>query len=433
MQSGGPGATPLFHFFFLVVRHQARRRIAIPPLNKIKEITIPIIKLTPAFVATKLQCPPGQRRIEFVPDDQPGMYIEVRAASPGRGTYFLRYKDATQKTCHQKIGRTTDISLADARKEAKQLKAEIALGANPRAEARVQKAVPTFADFFEQKYLPYVMPRKRSWGRDEELYRLRIKGEFGNFRLNQSTKQKVQLFHTALKASGLSPATCDHHLKLIRYALNLAVDWDIIETNPIQGIKMFNADNQIEHYLDDAELERLLTVLRNDANRTVCYIAMFLLSTGCRLNEALQAKWGQIDKANCLWRIPATNSKSKRMRSVPLNPSALYVLDQLDTECEFDHVFINHKTRFPYTTIMKVWIRLRNKAGLPKLRIHDLRHGFASLLVSSGRTLYEVQQILGHSDPKVTMRYSHVSPRALQEAANSASVIVQSEPHAVAA
>lgn len=371
-------------------------------------------------------------RIEFVPDDLAGMYIEVRAASPGRGTYFYRYKDATGKTCHQKIGKSSEITLVEARKEAKRLKAEIALGANPRADAKVQKAVPTFADFFENTYLPYVKPRKRSWGRDEELYRLRIKAEIGLYRLNQITRQKVQGFQTALLASGLSPATADHHVKLIRYALNLAVEWSIIESNPVKGIKLFNEDNKVEHYLDGPELERLLTVLRTDANRSVCHIAMFLLSTGCRLNEALQARWEHIDRANCVWRIPATNSKSKRMRSVPLNPSALHVLDQLDTEGEFDHVFINHQSRLPYTTIMKVWIRLRNKAELPKLRIHDLRHGFASLLVSSGRTLYEVQQILGHSDPKVTMRYSHLSTRALQDAANSASVIVRSDQPAAA-
>lgn len=381
--------------------------------------------MTQAFITNHLICPAGQNRVEFVPDDLPGMYIEVRAATPGFGTYFYRYKDATGKTCHQKIGKTVDVTLMDARKESKRLKAEIALGANPRADAKVQKTVPTFAAFFQDKYLPHVKPRKRSWGRDEELYRLRIKDVFGDHRLNQITRQKVQLFHTSLLDQGLSPATADHHIKLMRYALNLAVDWEILDKNPIQGIKLFNADNKVEHYLDGAELDRLLTVLRNDANRTVCLIAMFLLSTGCRLNEALQAKWSQIDRRSTVWRIPATNSKSKRMRSVPLNPSALHVLDQLDTEGEFDHVFINHQSRLPYTTIMKVWIRLRNKAELPKLRIHDLRHGFASLLVSSGRTLYEVQQILGHSDPKVTMRYSHLSTKALQDAANSGSVLMR--------
>ena len=186
------------------------------------------------------------------------MYIEVRAASPGRGTYFYRYKDATGKTCHQKIGKSSEINLVEARKEAKRLKAEIALGANPRADAKVQKAVPTFADFFEDTYLPYVKPRKRSWGRDEELYRLRIKAEIGLYRLNQITRQKVQGFQTALLASGLSPATADHHVKLIRYALNLAVEWSIIESNPVKGIKLFNEDNKVEHYLDGPELERLL-------------------------------------------------------------------------------------------------------------------------------------------------------------------------------
>ncbi|MCV2356622.1 tyrosine-type recombinase/integrase [Paucibacter sp. B2R-40] len=375
-------------------------------------------------MANSLHCPPDQPRIEFVPDDLPGMYIEVRATSPGQGTFFLRYKDKTGKTCHQKIGKSTEISLSDARKEAKKLKAEIALGANPRAQAKVQKAVPTFAAFFTDTYLPYVTPRKRSWKRDEELFRLRIKGVLGDYRLNQITRQQVQLFHTSLLSGGLSPASADHHIKLIRSALNLAVLWDLLEKNPIKGIKLFNVDNKVEHYLDGAELDRLLTVLKTDENRNVCHIAMFLLSTGCRLNEALQAKWEQIDQASNVWRIPATNSKSKRMRSVPLNPSALHVLAQLDTASEFDHVFVNRQTRLPYTTIMKVWSRLRVKAQLPRLRIHDLRHGFASLLVSAGRTLYEVQKILGHSDPKVTMRYSHLSTSALQQAANSGSVIV---------
>lgn len=79
----------------------------------------------------------------------------------------------------------------------------------------------------------------------------------------------------------------------------------------------------------------------------------------------------------------------------------------------------------PYTSIMKVWTRLRNKAGLPHLRIHDLRHSFASFLVNSGRTLFEVQAILGHSQPIVTQRYAHLSTKTLQDASNSASVMIR--------
>jgi integrase len=125
-----------------------------------------------------------------------------------------------------------------------------------------------------------------------------------------------------------------------------------------------------------------------------------------------------------VWRIPALNSKSMRVRSAPLNDSALDVLKQLDTEGKFEYLFINRRTGAPYTTVHKVWRRLRGKAGLPHLRIHDLRHQYASFLVNSGRTLFEVQQILGHSDPKVTQRYSHLSSKSLQDAANTAAVII---------
>lgn len=388
---------------------------------------MPIVKLTPAFIDHELRCPDGKLRVELCCADTPGLYVEVRASKPGRGTYYLRYKNGAGKTCHQKIGRTDDISLADARKRAKTLKAEIALGADPRGEAMKQKEVPTLNEFFTATYLPFAMPRKRSWKRDEQLYRLRISEQFGHLRLNQITRHQVQAFHTGLLDDGLSAASADHHIKLIRRMLNLAIEWDLLERNPLKGVPLFNEDNKVEHYLSDDKLERLLNVLREDDNRSICRIAMFLLSTGCRLNEALRATWSQVDRKNRVWRIPALNSKSKRMRSVPLNDSALHVIDQLGTEGKFDHLFINLKTGKPYANIHKVWTRIRCKAGLPQLRLHDLRHGFASLLISGGRTLYEVQQILGHSDPKVTMRYAHLSSKTLQEAASSGSVIVKTE------
>lgn len=383
------------------------------------------IKLTQEVLATALTCPQGKRRIELCDTELPGFYIEVREASPGEGSYYLRYKDKTGKTCHQKIARTSTLSLVEARRHAKTLKAEIHIGADPRGEAKAKKAVITVSDFFHDHYLPYVKPHKRSWKRDEELFRLRIDGEFGSKRLNEISRQQIQTFHASVLGQGLSHATADHHVKLIRHALNLAVDWGMLDKNPAAGVPLFNRDNKVEHYLTDEELDRLLEVLRTDPNRTVCRVAMFLLSTGCRLNEALKATWSQIDQETRVWRIPASNSKSKRIRSVPLNDSALDVLGQLDTNGKFDHLFVNRLTGKPYGTIMKVWSRLREKAGVPHLRIHDLRHQYASFLVNSGRTLYEVQQILGHSDPSVTQRYAHLSTKSLQDAAASASIAIR--------
>jgi integrase len=197
----------------------------------------------------------------------------------------------------------------------------------------------------------------------------------------------------------------------------------MLEKNPAAGIKLFNADNKVEHYLEAQELERLLSVLRNGSKRNfmVRMVALFLLSTGARLNEALGAKWKDIDRKNRVWRIPASTSKSKKVRSIPLNDTAIEVLDRLDTEGKHEWLFVNDKIGERLKYVHRVWNRIREKAGLPHLRIHDLRHQYASFLVNSGRSLYEVQQILGHKDPTVTQRYAHLSSRSLQDAANSAS------------
>jgi site-specific recombinase XerD len=294
------------------------------------------------------------------------------------------------------------------------------MGADPRAEERARKAVVNYADFFNDHYLPHAKVHKRSWDRDVQLFR-RIDEVFGAKRLNEITRQQIQKFHGQVKEGGLSAASADHHLKLIRHSLNLAVDWGMVEKNPASGIKQFNEDNKVEHYLDDENLERLMSVLRADNPLMVCRVALFLLSTGARLSEALNADWKHIDRRSRTWLIPATNSKSKRVRSIPLNDHALEVLDRLGTEGKSEHLFINLKTKERLTAVNKVWVRLRIKAGLKDLRLHDLRHQFASFLVNDGRSIYEVQKILGHSDTKVTERYAHLQQKTLERASNSAS------------
>lgn len=384
---------------------------------------MPVVKLTQNFITHELQCPESKSRIEYC-DDGTGMYVEVRATSQGRGTYYLRYKDRAGKTCHQKIGRTSEINLAEARKQANALKVSIAAGSDPRGEERARQAAQTFTEFFEDRLLPYLKQRKRSWEKDEGMFRLRLKEEFGHLRLDQITKHHAQSFHSKLKAGGLSGATCDHHVKLLRYALNIAVEWDMLEQNPLARVNLFNEDNKVQNSLGDVELQRLLTVLRTDENRPICQIALFLLSTGARLMEALSAEWKNVDLQNRMWRIPAATAKSKRVKSIPLNDAAIDILNQLETEGKFHHVFINVKTGKPFVNVHKVWERLREAAGMPSLRLHDLRHAHATLLINAGRSLYEVQHILGHSDPKVTQRYAHLSTKSLQEASNCASIVI---------
>ena len=389
-----------------------------------------IVELTQKFIDTGLIVPPGKPRMEFVDSGRSGLYVLTGCKSQGQGAYYLRYKDASGKTAHEQIGRTTDITLADARKEAKRLRAEIALGADPRAAQKAQREVLTLDEFYEQHLKPFCSKRKRSWNRDEQLYRIRIKGKFGNMRLNQITRHQIQTFHSELLEGGLSPAispaSCDLHLRFLKHAFNLAIDWNLLaEKNPASRIPLYNVDNRVNNIPSSEELSRLLSVLQSDDNRPVCLIAMFLAATGLRVGEALSSLWSDVDLQNRTLIVRAVNSKSKRLRSVPLNDFAISVLKQMGTEA-FPHVFTNLDTQKKYTTISKTWHRLRNKAGLPKLRCHDLRHLAASLMINSGASLYTVQQVLGHSNPSVTERYAHLSQRTLQEASNRASAVIQS-------
>ncbi|MDI1308613.1 MAG: integrase arm-type DNA-binding domain-containing protein [Methylotenera sp.] len=224
-----------------------------------------IIKLTQHLIDHSLHTYAGPSRVELVSDERNGLYVEVRESSNGNGTYYLRYKDANGKSCHQKIGRTVDMSLAMARTKVKALKAEIALGADPRAEEKSRKAVITLDELFTDHYLPYVKQHKRSWDRDEELYRLRIKAVFGDKRLNQVTRLQIQTFHSGLMTEGLAAATANHHIKLIRHMLNLAVEWEMLDKNPASRIHMFAEDNKVERYMNDIQLGNLLEVLRTDS------------------------------------------------------------------------------------------------------------------------------------------------------------------------
>lgn len=374
-----------------------------------------------------LVCPPDKKKIEYSVSDEPGLFVECRASAKSIPMWYLRLKNAQGTNTYRKLGTVKDVSLAQARKLVKQVRAEHAISL--KSEAAVVPVTTTqeitLAAFMADHYMPHALLHKRSAKKDEQLFRIHIAPRFGHLPLGQITKREVQVFHNYLLTKGQSPASADHSLKLLRRALNLAVQWDFLEKNSLQGIALFNVDNSVENYLDDAAVQRLVGILQADKNRTVSLILMFLVSCGARKTSAMQAKWSEVDLDNRVWRIPASNSKSKRAASVPLNDSAMYVLDQLDTKGHSEYLFLNKETGRPYTTISKVWYRLRKEAGLnDKVRIHDLRHTFASMLVSAGRSLYEVQQILGHSDPKVSARYAHLSSKTLQDAANAASVLV---------
>ncbi len=385
-----------------------------------------IVTITSA-VLSSLLVPEGKRRLEICDAVIRGLILEKTASEKSVPTFYLRFK-RNGRTCYDRLGTINDLSIAQARKLAAFRKAEHASEAKKAPDPKPVIGEMLLDTFMTDHYFPYAKIHKRSWIRDEQLYRIRIKERFGETKLSEITRYQVLQFQNELSLEKLSPASQDHHIKLLRRVFNLAVQWEFLEKNVLRGVKLRLVDNELHDVADDEQLQRLVEILRTDENRPVCNILMFLLSTGARLNEALQATWSQVDLEKGVWTIPATNAKSKRSRTVPLNDSAMYVLAEAGKMERFDAIFANPKTGKPFTTITRVWYRLRRGAGITRMRIHSCRHQFASLLVSSGRSLFDVQVLLGHSDPRVSQRYAKLSMQALKEASSYGSIIVSRQP-----
>lgn len=394
---------------------------------------MPIVSLDNNFIKHSLTCPDNKRSIEWCDDPKaggvPGLYCRVQSTSQGSGTFYLRYKQPESgKTAHVKIGRSTDVSLAQARKEALRLRAEINKGDNPQQEKRELKKIPLLKDFVAETYLPHVKNR-RSYSEYEGMFRRRILNRFGEKRMDKITRQDVQKFHHWLRYDEqLAPASCDKYVATIKHCFGVAVSYGILKDHPFSKIELFRENNSRERYLSDEELKQLVELMEQKRAKTnIADLVQFLIYTGCRSGEAKTLKWDRVSIENRTFVIDAALSKSKKTRSIPLNNSAIRILTRIQKEQAAtgrEHVYVFESTRrkgHPYVNINKIWDDFRQELGMPELRLHDLRHTHASYLINAGRSLFEVQNILGHATPQMTQRYAHLSTETLQEAANSAS------------
>jgi integrase len=270
------------------------------------------------------------------------------------------------------------------------------------------------------RYMPYVKGYKRSWMSDDSYLRNHLLPAFGKKHLDEITKHDVIAFHHGLRAKGYALGTCNRCLIMLRYAMNLAVRWEIpgVKVNPTHDVPLFEDHNGMERYLSQDEAQRLYDSVQKSENTMLQYIIPMLILTGARKREVLDSKWEDFDLVRRQWKIPTT--KAGKPRYVPLSDGVLQLLAAVPHDDKCPWIFANPRSHQPYVSIFYSWDTARKRAGLADVRIHDLRHSFASFLVNAGRSLYEVQKILGHTQVKTTQRYAHLSQDTLIDAANSA-------------
>jgi len=378
---------------------------------------MPTVNLSPQLVKDAL-CPMDKRKCDLFDSNCKGLMLEVRAT--GGRTYYLRYQDKRGRTRQLRLASEQDISLQQARKLAEQKKNMIALGQDPCEEKEQTKKVPTFAQFIEDQYMPFVKSYKRSWDTDVSLLKNHLLPRFSKRYMDEITRQDIVKMHADRKASGAAAGSANRLLIMMRYIFNLGLKWEVpgIKVNPCKGIPLMEENNKMERYLSVEETERLYGAVCKSENAMLKYIVPMLILTGARKREVLDARWEDFDLGRRAWRIPI--SKSGKARHVPLSDGALALLATMPRDMDCKWAFANPETSKPYVSIFYAWNTARKNVGLSDVRMHDLRHSFASLLINSGRTLYEVQHILGHTQVKTTQRYAHLSQDTLLAAANSA-------------
>jgi len=375
---------------------------------------MPKMTLTQCFI-DNLSCLGSDTKCDYFDTKTTGLIVQVLKS--GRKTYYLRYQNDRGKTVQKRLGNAAILKLAQVRDLAVKCLAQLAMGEDPFADQVALRAIPKLSDFIEQQYLPYVKTYKRSWKDDVGLIKNHINPKFGLLYMDQLKKQDVISFISEhLKTH--APGSVNRVVILLRYIYNLAIKWEMagISKNPTHGIPLLEENNQKERYLTPEEARKLVGALKGSCNSMLQYIIPMLILTGARKMEVQCAKWEDINWEQRIWRIPI--SKSGKARHVPISDGALIILESIPRIEGCQWIFPNPKTHKPYQSFYGSWHTARKSVGLTDVRIHDLRHSFASFLVNSGRSLYEVQRILGHTQISTTQRYAHLSQDSLLTAAN---------------
>lgn len=274
--------------------------------------------------------------------------------------------------------------------------------------------------FVAKVYLPHIQLRKRSWRVDERIARQHLSPAFGHRPLADMSRHEVEVWLQDLSSRGLAPATCNRILAVLKSVCSLAQAHGDLPTgqSPCVGVPSFKIHVQRERYLAPDEAGRLMQALK-ESRRPEAGALRLLLLTGARKSEILKARWENVRLDHRLLTVPL--SKSNKPRHIPLSDEAVAVIRSIRREPGCPWLFPGHAPGKPLSDVYNFWNELRQGLGLADVRIHDLRHTFASFLVNAGHSLYEVQKLLGHSDPRTTMRYAHLGQASLVAAAQTVS------------
>ncbi|HYN14444.1 MAG TPA: site-specific integrase [Terriglobales bacterium] len=375
-----------------------------------------------------LEAPAAGNRVTF-DAEIPG--FGVRITANGVISFVLDYHIHGRQRRYT-FGRYPEITVWQARDKALKLRAAVRDGHDPlqeRAEERAEGLVSDLAKDYLDRHAR-IHKRPSSLRNDEGMLTRIILPKLGRLRVTAVGQRDIASLHGSLKET---PYRANRVLSLLSKMFSLAVEWKWRPDNPCRGVQRFHEDRR-EGWLSIEQFQKLEQALDAYLSQDAADAIRLLMYTGSRAGEVLSAAWDELDLDRGIWTKPSHHTKQKRIEHVPLSARALAVLKRRAKRKNGPYVFPGRDGQHARVALRRPWVQALKAAGLvtryeikgkrrhvvvryrPLFRLHDLRHTFASNLVSNGQSLHIVGKLLGHTEEKTTARYAHLAGGALREA-----------------
>lgn len=298
-----------------------------------------------------------------------------------------------------------------------------------------------FVEFVKKEYLPWARENKRSWRHDE--FRAETICESKHFKgktFAQISPLSIEKFKSDRRKSTIkfkkmpdrrrSPASVNRELEVFSRIFSLAIKRKVWDTNPCREVALLPLDNKRNRYLKDEEEPRLMEAMKG---RYAHLLPMVIVAvgTGMRKGDHFNLRKEKVDFQRNVILVP--NSKTGKDYTVPMNEDVRKVmLKAVRDNPSSEYVFVNPRTGEPYVDLKNGFAGACDKAKIYNLHWHDLRHTFGTRLAEAGYSEAVIAELMGHTDPKTTRRYTHGTDRSKQQAVEAARLSRKESVHNLA-
>ena len=359
--------------------------------------------------------PPAGRRLYYRDTELKGLILQ----HTGTGTLtFYLYRWVQGKPERMPLGRWPDMTVEEARTQARIKLGQIANNHNPNDDVRAYKEEMTFGELFDLYLSGHAKPHKRSWQTDEANYN-RYLTPWKGLKLSAITRPEVAKLHTKIgKENGHYAA--NRVLALVSSIFNKAPNWGWTGGNPAKGVVRFKEESR-DRFLQPNELKPFFEAVEAYPNPSIRDYILLSLLTGARRSNILAMRWSDVDLINATWRIPLTKNGTPQV--VPLVAEAITILKERHTGSTSEWVFPSDREQTKTGHLVepkKAWAKILQDAKLEDLQLHDLRRSLGSWQAMTGASLSVIGKSLNHKNVSTTAIYARLNIDPVREAMGKA-------------